>query len=334
MNKEGVPVFRGLAGEGSAGVSVVAIGDLHLIGDERRRAREPLHRPGAPAEGHAVRRQELPVERPADGRGISRLLAAEIRVRIAFERLEQRAEIVARQIGVHNGDGAGCADPLSQRGDGLAHGNERIVSFGAAVIGDDDRLWRRRDRHGLSRLAKERDGGGQTRSLDARTSIIGAVAFHRRRRVALRFAIGHASAFLFSRKSLRVMRNFSRDDERSSRAFRDKRALSGNFIAGCETACSTYACEGSMTCSITWTHQELAVLVVNIRMSRKMAPKRKKTPATSRLGFDEAQLREDYRAQHALFGTLKERTYMLFSMVLYVKSDIKIYAIEKRVKDL
>ena len=33
MNEEGVPVFRGLAGEGGAGVCVVAIGDLHLIGD-------------------------------------------------------------------------------------------------------------------------------------------------------------------------------------------------------------------------------------------------------------------------------------------------------------
>ena len=195
MNKEGVPVFRGLAGEGGAGVCVVAIGDLHLIGDEGRRAREPLHRPGAPAEGHAVGGKKLPVERPADGRGECRLLAAEIRVWIAFQRLEQCAEIVARQIGVHNRDGAGCPHPLPQRGNGFAHGNERIVPFGTAVIGDDDRLRRGSERHGLRCVAKERDGGGKTRRLDARASIIGAVAFHRRRGVyALRFAIGHASA--------------------------------------------------------------------------------------------------------------------------------------------
>ena len=84
-------------------------------------------------------------------------------------------------------------DPLPQRGNGFAHGDERIVPFGTAVIGDDDRLRRRRERHRLRCLAKQRDGGGKTCRLDARASVIGAVSFHRRRR-AFRFAIGHASA--------------------------------------------------------------------------------------------------------------------------------------------
>ena len=39
MHKEGPLVFRGQAREGSAGVCVVAIGNLHLVGDEGRRAR-------------------------------------------------------------------------------------------------------------------------------------------------------------------------------------------------------------------------------------------------------------------------------------------------------
>ena len=86
--------------------------------------------------------------------------------RIAFQRFEQRAEIVAWQIGVHDRDGAGCTDPLPQLGNGFAHGDERIVPFGRSVIGDDDRLWRRREGRCLRCEAKERDGGGETRRLD------------------------------------------------------------------------------------------------------------------------------------------------------------------------
>ena len=75
---EFVPVVRGLLGVRRPHVFVGAVGHLHVIGDRRRDSAQPLDRPRRPAKVHAVGRDDLAVERAADGRSERRgILAAD-----------------------------------------------------------------------------------------------------------------------------------------------------------------------------------------------------------------------------------------------------------------
>ena len=51
MDQESAPVFGRLPLIGGAGGAIAAVRDLNLVGDRPRRAAQPLHRPGTPAQG-------------------------------------------------------------------------------------------------------------------------------------------------------------------------------------------------------------------------------------------------------------------------------------------
>ncbi len=165
---EVVPVQGGLVGVGRAGRVVVAVGDVHVIVELAGDPAHPLGRPRRPAEVDRLGRHDLAVEGPADRRGETRCVRVQVAVRVVGQGPEQRREIVVRYVGVRHQDCVVVTGAPAQHRDGRRHRLQRVVPVGGAVVGDDDRLGSRGQRHLFGGPLEQRDGLRQAGGLQPR----------------------------------------------------------------------------------------------------------------------------------------------------------------------
>jgi hypothetical protein len=178
MGEEGPPVFGCLLGVGSARDRILTVGNLHLIRDRCRHPTQPLNRPGAPGQGDAVGGKDLFIERPPDRRAKYGGISSQIAVRVGGQRSKERREVILRHIRVDDRDRPFRANPLSQGTDGHSHRLERVAPLRGAIVGDDDRPRRRRERHSPGGPLKKRDRRRQPCGLHSRAAIVKPVSFH------------------------------------------------------------------------------------------------------------------------------------------------------------
>ena len=173
-----MPVVGGLPGERGLHLRVGAVRDVHVAVDLGRCPAQPLDRPRAPTQMHAVGRQDLAVERAPHRRGERRRILAQVGVRVLLDGAEHRGEIVVRDVGVrhqHRMLGAGAAAQHLDRG---AERQQRIVAGAGAVVGEHDRLRGGRQRNLAGGAFEHGDRRGETGGLQSRGRGVG-LAVHR-----------------------------------------------------------------------------------------------------------------------------------------------------------
>src|SRR5205823_14675241 len=99
----------------------MAIGNLHLVRNRTRRAAKPLNRPGAPPQRDAGRWQDLLVVRASHRRSECSDIVTKVAIGVVGQCLEQRSEIVARQVRMEDEDRSLLADALPERADCRSH---------------------------------------------------------------------------------------------------------------------------------------------------------------------------------------------------------------------
>ena len=85
-----------------------------MIRDGHRRAAHPLRRPRTPAQRDAVFGQHLAEKTAPDGRRKNSRIAAQVAAGIVFQRVEQRAVVIAGHVVVHHVNGAVGRQTLAQ----------------------------------------------------------------------------------------------------------------------------------------------------------------------------------------------------------------------------